>query len=139
MSCPSHRRATTTPRSKRHTPPPPRPSMRMLEPILKLTKRYWQSYTFAPFHEEEYNGRTHLSWSDVDSSLQVATAKNVGAGRSRTLRAVHGSEVAFRQNGEELMGGLARSIPAIGATAVFIESTANGVGNYYHAQWVAAK
>lgn len=107
--------------------------------ILKMTKRYWQTYPFAPFHTEEYNGRTYLSWSDADSSLQVATARNVGAGRSRTLRAVHGSEVAFWPNGEELMGGLAKSIPAIGATAVFIESTANGVGNYFHAQWVAAK
>lgn len=107
--------------------------------ILSMTKRYWTSYPFALMHEEEYSGRTYLSWSDLGSGIQVATAKNVGAGRSRTLRALHASEVAFWVNGEELMGGLAKSIPATGMTAIFLESTANGVGNYFQAQWVAAQ
>lgn len=107
--------------------------------ILRMTKRYWKRYPFAPLHDEEYNGRTNLSWSDLGSSIFVATAKNLEGGRSRTIRCLHASEVAFWPDGEQLMGGLSKTIPAVGLSAVFLESTANGIGNYFHSQWVAAK
>lgn len=109
------------------------------EHILGMTKRYWTTYPFRQFHDEQYNGRKQLAWSDLGSNIVVATAKNVGAGRSKTLHALHASEVAMWDNPDELMTGLRQAIPSIGLTAIFLESTAKGIGNYFHTQWEMAK
>ncbi len=109
------------------------------EHILGMTKRYWTTYPFKRFHDEQYNGRKQLAWSDLGSNIVVATAKNIGAGRSKTLHALHASEVAFWDNPDELITGLRQAIPSIGLTAIFFESTANGIGNFYHATWQDAK
>ena len=53
--------------------------------------------------------------------------------------ATSNSEVAFYLAPETLMTGLRQAIPGFGLTAVFLESTANGVGNYFHQQYTAAK
>ena len=105
------------------------------EHILTMTKRYWNTYLFKEFHDEKYNGRTHLAWSDIGSDIKIATAKNEDAGRSKTIQALHASEVAFWDAPEVLMNGLRNSIPNHGLTAIFLESTANGIGNYFHRMW----
>jgi hypothetical protein len=108
------------------------------EALLNMTRRYWETYLWADMHEEKYSGRTQLSWSDTGSNLQIATAKNVQAGRSRTIHCLHASEVAFYDDPETLMTGLMQSVPENGLSAVFLESTANGVGNYFHRECVSA-
>lgn len=105
------------------------------EHILTMTKRYWSTYPFKKFHDERYNGRKQLAWSDLESNIVIATAKNTGAGRSKTLHALHASEVAFWDNPEELITGLRQAIPSQGVTMIFYESTANGVGNFFHRTW----
>lgn len=99
--------------------------------ILGMTKRYWESYVFRDFHVPKYNGRTHLSWAN-GADIDIATAKNVGAGRSQTIQLLHASEVAFWPDPKTLMTGLDQSIPTYGLNCKFVESTANGVGNYFH-------
>lgn len=106
--------------------------------ILRMTRNYWKTFTFADYYEEEYNGRTYLTWRNTGSGLHVATARNVAAGRSFTMQALHASEAAKYDKPDELMTGLRSSIPDEGITAIFIESTANGIGNYYHRTWVDA-
>ena len=108
------------------------------EHILTMTKRYWNTYPFKRFHDEQYNGRKQLAWSDLQSNIVIATAKNTGAGRSKTLHALHASEVAFWDNPEELVTGLRQAIPSQGITMIFLESTANGVGNFFHKTWEEA-
>lgn len=108
------------------------------EALLGMTRRYWESYLWKSMHDEKYSGRTQLSWSDTGSNIQIATAKNVNAGRSRTIHCLHASEVAFYDDPETLMTGLRQSIPTNGLSAVFYESTANGVGNFFHRQCVSA-
>ena len=108
------------------------------EHILTMTKRYWNTYPFKRFHDEQYNGRKQLAWSDLESNIVIATAKNTGAGRSKTLHALHASEVAFWDNPEELITGLRQAIPSQGITMIFYESTANGVGNFFHKTWEEA-
>ena len=105
------------------------------EHILGITKRYWSTYPFKNFHVEQYSARKQLAWSDLESNIVVATAKNVGAGRSKTLHALHASEVGFWDKPDELVTGLRQSIPSFGLTCIFNESTANGVGNYFHNLW----
>lgn len=109
------------------------------EHILGMTKRYWSTYPFKRFHDEQYNGRKQLAWADLRSNIVVATAKNLGAGRSKTLHALHASEVAFWDNPGELITGLRQAIPSHGLTAIFFESTANGIGNLFHSTWLDAE
>jgi len=109
------------------------------EHILGMMKRYWQTYPFKAFHVEEYAGKKQLSWSDRGSNIQVMTAGSKESGRSGTIQFLHMSEVAFYLAPETLMTGLRQAIPGFGLTAVFLESTANGVGNYFHQQYTAAK
>lgn len=105
------------------------------EHILGMTKRYWTTYTWKDMHDEQYNGRKQLAWGDLQSNIVVATAKNTSAGRSKTLHALHASEVAFWDDPLELIRGLRQAIPSQGITMIFYESTANGVGNFFHQTW----
>ena len=100
--------------------------------ILQMTRRYWETYPFQHFGpEERYASRTELAWQN-GSGIKVATAKNMGAGRSRTIHLLHASEVAFWPYPDVLMTGLRQAIPSQGMTAIFLESTANGIGNFFH-------
>lgn len=105
--------------------------------ILDMTRMYWDSYVFKRFYEERYNGRSHLAW-DNHSDIHVATAGNEMAGRSTTLQLLHCSEVGFWDNAEILYNGLAQSVPPRGLNMIVFESTANGVGNFFHRQCMEA-
>lgn len=109
------------------------------EHILGITKRYWDTYPFRDYHVEKYSARKQLSWSDLNSNLVIATAKNTDAGRSKTLHALHASEVAMWDKPSELVGGLRQAIPSFGLTCIFYESTAKGIGNFFHQTWVDAE
>ena len=78
-------------------------------------------------------GRTQLG-APLESVIDTATARNVNSGRGTTTQFLHASEVAFYENAEVLMGGLMNSIAREG-TIVLFESTANGMGNYFHSEW----
>jgi hypothetical protein len=52
---------------------------------------------------------------------------------------VSNSEVASWSDGSELMAGLMQAIPKIPNTMIFLESTANGIGDFFHKTWQAAK
>lgn len=48
---------------------------------------------------------------------------------------VSNSEVAFWENGEELVGSLMQTVPLRKNTMIFLESTANGRGNFFAKMW----
>lgn len=79
-----------------------------------------------------------LLFSKLDSGYRVATAGAKEVGRGETLQYVHGSEVGFWMNAEEHMAGLMQAVPEDGDTEIILESTANGMGNAFHQQWVNA-
>jgi len=74
------------------------------------------------------------------SSYTVATAGGSGeAGRGDTPTLAHLSEVAFYKNAEKNFAGFANSVPLAPGTEVFVESTANGIGNEFHRRWMRAE
>ena len=73
------------------------------------------------------------------SKITVATAKNVRTARSQTIHYLHCSEVAFWEDPDTLMLGLLQCVPDTPNTMIVIESTANGVGNWFHRMWQAAE
>lgn len=106
--------------------------------ILSMCDTYWSTFPFKDFYSTKYAGRKELQWRENQSGIRVDTAGGKGVGRSQTISALHASEVAFWPNPEELVNGLRQSIPSFGTTAIFYESTANGVGNWFHRTWKQA-
>ena len=80
-----------------------------------------------------------LSFPNIDSGYKVGTAGNKAVGRSSTIQLFHGSEVAFWPNADEHVKGILQAVPDMDGTEVILESTANGMGNYFHQQWKLAE
>lgn len=107
--------------------------------LLSMTDTYWQTYPFKHLYTPKYQSRNEMAWKETGSSLRVATARNAKAGRGRTLHALHASEVAFWEDPEKTMLGLRQTVPHLPGTFICIESTANGVGNWFYNTWMAAE
>ena len=93
----------------------------------------------APFRPN--TGRANvkeLSFSALGGGYKVATAGSAEIGRGDTLQLFHGSEVGFWQNAQKLSAGIQQAIADVDGTEDIRESTANGIGNAFHAQWAAA-
>lgn len=80
-----------------------------------------------------------LHFDLLDSGYKVGTAGNKAVGRSSTVQFFHGSEVGFWPNAQQHAAGIIQAIPDELGTEVFKESTANGVGNYFHKEWQDAE
>lgn len=80
-----------------------------------------------------------LVFDKLDSGYKIGTAGNKGVGRSSTIQLFHGSEVALWPNADEHATGIIQCIPNSPGSEIFLESTAKGVGNYFHEQWQKAE
>lgn len=67
-----------------------------------------------------------------NSSYTVGTAGSGAIGRGDTNQYFHWSEVAHSENISELLTGAFQTVADVPGTEKFLESTANGVGNYFH-------
>ncbi len=76
-----------------------------------------------------------LFFDRLDSGYKVGTAGTKGVGRSSTLQLFHGSEVAFWPNADSHAAGVLQAVPDADGTEVILESTANGLGNFFHEKW----
>lgn len=66
------------------------------------------------------------------SSYTVGTAGSAQIGRGMTVHLLHGSEVAFYENADELSVGLMQTVADVNGTELIFESTANGPGNFFY-------
>lgn len=105
--------------------------------LLNITMHYWETWPFRSLYSTKYAGRKHLEWQESASGIQVVTAGGKGGGRSRTIHFLHASEVAFWPN-PDLMLGLRQTVPNLPGTFIMLESTAKGIGNYFHSTWLQA-
>lgn len=76
-----------------------------------------------------------LLFDALDSGYRVATAGTRAVGRSQTIQYFHGSEVAYWPFAESHASGVMQAIADLPDTEIWLESTANGRGNYFHSQW----
>ena len=72
------------------------------------------------------------------SKITIATAGSGEVGRSSTIHNLHVSEVAFFPDAKTTMLSLLQAVPDEMNTLVVLESTANGVGNWFHDMWQKA-
>lgn len=94
----------------------------------------------------KYNTRNDITFDNendpqkgLKSQIDTATAENSGTGRGQTVQWLHASEVALWPKGQEIVAGLMQAVPLLPDTAIFLESTANGIGDYFHTTWEAAQ
>jgi hypothetical protein len=80
-----------------------------------------------------------LYFSGLDSGYKIGTAGTKGVGRSSTLQLFHGSEVAFWPHADTHAAGVLQAVADMPGTEVVLESTANGLGNYFHKEWQKAE
>lgn len=87
-------------------------------------------------HTDRDSGK-ELNFDGLDSGYKVGTAGTKGTGRSSTIQFFHGSEVAFWPHAETHATGVMQAVPSTSGE-VFLESTSDGMGNYFHQTWVHA-
>ena len=119
--------------------------------LYRMFRRYFDNTNVLFKPSVRYNTKSDLTFEKFDesgkqvglgSAIKIETAKNKSAGRSDTINFLHASEAASWENGEDLVASLMQTVPDIEVmekpSMVFIESTAEGRGNYFHKEYVAA-
>lgn len=119
--------------------------------LYRMFRRYFDNTNILFKPSVRYNTKSDLTFEKFDengkqiglgSAIKIETAKNKSAGRSDTINFLHASEAASWENGEDLVASLMQTVPDIEVmdkpSMVFIESTAEGRGNYFHKEYVAA-
>jgi hypothetical protein len=81
--------------------------------ITKVSEKWWKS-------------------KSKDSDYLIDTADELDTGRSFTIHRLHVSEVAFYRDPETLMVGLLQAVPKEPDSMIFIESTGNGIGDWFY-------
>ena len=109
------------------------------ENLFEMADRYYNNLPVWMRPELGACNAKELTFSKLDSGYKIGTAGNKAVGRSQTIQLFHGSEVAFWPNAAEHTKGILQAVPDAPGTEVILESTANGVGNYFHQQWKQAE
>ena len=106
--------------------------------LFEMTKRYNDTLPEGLCPLADRSSAKELKFTAFDSGYSVGTAGNTGVGRSQTIQLLHGSEVAFWPNAELHDKGVIEAVSGEAGTEIILESTANGIGNYFHNMWKAA-
>lgn len=107
--------------------------------LFELANRYHENCPKLVKPSTSAANAKELHFDKLDSGYKVGTAGNKAVGRSSTVQFFHGSECGFWPNAQQHAAGIIQAIPDDHGTEVFLESTANGIGNYFHEQWQAAE
>ena len=101
--------------------------------LMQMVKRYHQHCpSFIRPKVGKDSSSLGMEFPKLDSSYELGTAGNAQTGRGHTIFYLHGSEVAFFANGEEILSGVLQAVPDADETEVVLESTANGVGGVFY-------
>ena len=107
--------------------------------LYKMAQRYYENTPSVVKPEVSTSNAKELIFGILDSGYKLGTAENKAVGRSATIQLLHGSEVAFWANASEHAKGIMQAVPSEPGTEIILESTANGLGNFFHQQWQQAE
>lgn len=102
--------------------------------LIKPMKKYSNGKVLA-FENPTSDDEEKVKNPGLRSKITIATAGAGEVGRSATIHNLHASEVAFFPDAKTTMLGLLQSVPDEMNTFVALESTANGVGDWFHEMW----
>ena len=108
--------------------------------LFDMTRRYHENCPDPIKPTTKYSSRRELNFNILDSSYVIATAGGDSIARGETVTCAHLSELAFwsASSAEENFNAIMQAIPNKDNTAVFIESTANGVSGKFYDLWKGA-
>ncbi len=107
--------------------------------LFKMAQRFYANTPNLVRPLVSTNNSKELIFGELDSGYKLGTAENKSVGRSATIQLFHGSECAFWANASEHAKGIMQAVPDSPGTEIILESTANGIGNYFHQQWQKAE
>jgi len=81
--------------------------------------------------------RREIYWPEINSRFYVGTAGSLTFGRGQTIHNLLCSELAYWPKPQEALIALTEAVTPGGR--IVIESTANGMGGYFHGLWVEAR
>ena len=108
----------------------------LLPPEIRPMTRYVSKKTEMVLDNRD--DRERVNTPGLGSRISVETANDVNAARGSTVQMVHASELGFWQSAEDVWVSLAQAVPDE-ESEIIVESTANGVGNFFHQMWQAAE
>lgn len=109
-----------------------------LPDLIKPMKKYANGKVLT-FENPESDDALKAQNPGLRSKISIATAGSGEVGRSATFHNIHASEVAFFPDARTTMLGLLQAVPDQPNTMVVLESTANGVGDWFHDMWIRAE
>lgn len=109
-----------------------------LPDVLKPMKKYANGKVLS-FENPTNDDSEKAKNPGLRSKISIATAGSGEVGRSSTIHNLHASEVAFFPDAKITMLGLLQAIPDQPNTLAVLESTANGVGDWFHDMWQKAE
>jgi len=107
--------------------------------LFEMAKRFYDNCPPLVRPSKGLANAKEMTFPGLQAGYKVATAGSKGVGRSDTLQLIHGSEVGFWVNAEDHFSGLMQALADADGTEAILESTANGIGNKFHALWKAAE
>lgn len=109
-----------------------------LPEVIRPMKRYANGKNLV-FENPTQDDNEKQQNPGLRSKISIATAGSGEVGRSATYHNIHASEVAFFPDAKTTMLGLLQAVPDQPNTMVVLESTANGVGDWFHEMWQKAE
>jgi len=108
--------------------------------IFKMCRIFYEELPDADKKPLKYSNKKMIEYAAPHrSSVLCQTAGKDVLGRGGTTHCIHATEVAFWANAEDQFTGLLQEVPkeidSIADTCVVIESTANGVGGFFHDEY----
>lgn len=92
---------------------------------------YYLDHLRGPKAILKTSSKNELEFTKTNSHFFIGTAGSRKFGRGDTITDLHCSEIAYWEDPKPLVAGLFQAVPR-GSGEIFIESTGNGTGNYYH-------
>ena len=104
-----------------------------------MAQRFYEHLDSGLIPKPDTANAREMYFREFDSGYAVGTAGNKSVGRSQTIQLMHASEVAYWAFAEEHSKGILQAVSNEPGTEIIMESTANGIGNYFHQRWLSAQ
>jgi len=107
------------------------------EAIFRMASVFYNNLPKEKRRPTKYSSKRELYWEDINSSFYVGSAEVGDTGRGDTINNLHLTEIPSWPDPETLVPAVLEAVPDDGFVA--LESTAKGVGNYFHTTWLEAE
>jgi hypothetical protein len=106
--------------------------------LFNMTKRFYDNCPTGLIAKADLSNAKELFFKTLDSGYSIGTAGNKAVGRGQTVQLMHASEIAYYTNAEDHATGIFQAVSNEDETEIIMESTANGIGNYFYNMWMSA-